>query len=99
MPASYAAWVERVDSYVPLADFMLFVGQEPADGSEPWMFTVPWERALALAGALLERRSEMRPARYRTQGWFDEGALSALWEARDPAGRTGGRPPFVGKER
>lgn len=73
---SIASWTEGVDASIPQTDYLALV--IPAE-DEPPIIRVPWNKAMAIVGDLLERDPRhLHPPRYLTRGFPSEAQLALL---------------------
>lgn len=76
---SWAVWSKNATALLPRVDRLILVGDAgPIDG------TLPWEAAMAIAGAYLVEEPGCRPPRWRHQGWPPPEILRALQERLEP---------------
>ena len=74
---SYCTWGEHVDSLLPRADLVGFVGGDLQAG-EAWHFLVPWEIVAREAASCWQLETSLDPPRMRTVRWPDAELLETL---------------------
>lgn len=74
---SACVWTKDVDSSLPRADAIAFViDPERNDG-----FVVPWERAVTIAGGLMQEEPDLAPVRYRVREFPNDEQVNELRQA------------------
>jgi hypothetical protein len=80
-PFSFCIWQPGADTLLPQTERVLFALADEQGGEPIVRAEVRWEKALELAGDLMERQSELFPERWRVRTFPDAARLAALRSA------------------
>jgi hypothetical protein len=76
---THTVWSKEVDSLLPLADeITLFLNPEAPEGDSSEFLRVPWKKACAKLGSLMEPVEGMVPGRVRVRSFPDAAMLEEL---------------------
>jgi hypothetical protein len=80
-PFSFSIWQQGADTLLPRTERVLFAVADQKGGEPTVRAEVRWEKALELAGDLMERQQELFPERWRVRTFPDATRLAALRSA------------------